>query len=416
MNFCLYLEHSAENLQFYLWFQDYKERFHQASQSEKDLSPKWTFQEQEDTIERVKAEARQLAAKRVSSQSTRGIFKGIDFSVSSRKTDNPFVTPPSTGDSNALTQAQRDAATPWATHEARVTSSGVGSVQTTKTGVESFATGISAATIASQTFANAGLNEPCTYRFVQSEYMAATANKNIVTVQPYREEIDRIIATYFADNAPRELNLDGPRRKTVLIALQKTTHPTALGPINCVVEETLRGQLHPNFIRWSIGNGNKPRQIFALWLGLFLITMGIASSIALTLSSYHRGYRAFGAILIILGTATFNAAKNGMCVVLHGFHHQHLRPWELFLGDDQELLEDPFTAFGGKNSYEDRPWVVKYQKRNIIRKIFDREIWIMEPALRQLQDRIFLQSIFIGFLIAGVLMAIFLSVPAGNRF
>jgi hypothetical protein len=105
-----------------------------------------------------------------------------------------------------------------------------------------------------------------------------------------------------------------------------------------------------------------------------------------------------------------------MCVVLHGLHHRHLRPWELFLDDDQELGEDVFNPIGGKNSYEDRPWVVKYQKRNIVRRIFDREIWIEEPALRRLQDRIFLQSIVIAVLITGIIMLVFLVLPDGNRF
>jgi hypothetical protein len=163
MNFCLYLEHSAENLQFYLWLQDYKNRFNDASQSEKDLSPKWTYQDQEETIELVKAEDRELAAKRVSlPPSTRGILKATDFSEisagASTKLGNPFVSPPSTCDSQALTRVQSDAATPWETPERLM--SAVAS-HTSPSGVESFATGISATTIARETFANAGLSEPC---------------------------------------------------------------------------------------------------------------------------------------------------------------------------------------------------------------------------------------------------------------
>lgn len=67
-----------------------------------------------------------------------------------------------------------------------------------------------------------------------------------------------------------------------------------------------------------------------------------------------------------------------MCVVLHGFHHQHVRPWELFVVDEEDVnLEKnkSFDSFGGGNSFETEPWVVKYKERNVIRKIFDREIW-----------------------------------------
>lgn len=73
-------------------------------------------------------------------------------------------------------------------------------------------------------------------------------------------------------------------------------------------------------------------------------------------------------------------------------------------------------SFGSDNSYEDEPWVVKYQKRNMIRKIFDREIWIQEPALRQIQDTIFYQALFAGFVFGLVFMAIFLAVPGGHLF
>lgn len=102
-------------------------------------------------------------------------------------------------------------------------------------------------------------------------------------------------------------------------------------------------------------------------------------------------------------------------------HHRHLRPWELFCSEDDassnfDLKKGSFDSFGTSNSYEDEPWVAKYDKRNIIRKIFDREVWIQEPALRQIQDTIFLQAILTALVLSGVLIAIFASVPAGNFF
>lgn len=71
----------------------------------------------------------------------------------------------------------------------------------------------------------------------------------IVTIQPFREEIDRVIATYVMDGAPRELNLSARERKQLLIALSHTTHPTAFRQVAWSVESTLRMQAHPNFIR-----------------------------------------------------------------------------------------------------------------------------------------------------------------------
>ena len=39
MQYLLYVEHAAENLQFYLWLRDYTERFNALSENEKALSP-----------------------------------------------------------------------------------------------------------------------------------------------------------------------------------------------------------------------------------------------------------------------------------------------------------------------------------------------------------------------------------------
>src|SRR5436309_8618046 len=102
-------------------------------------------------------------------------------------------------------------------------------------------------------------------------------------------------------------------------------------------------------------------------------------------------------------------------------HHRHLRPWELFSTDDEnasnyDMKSGSFDSFGSSNSYEDEPWVVKYEKRNIIRKVFDREVWIHEPALRQIQDTIFIQSLIGAFILSAVCAAIFVALPKGGYF
>lgn len=107
-----------------------------------------------------------------------------------------------------------------------------------------------------------------------------------------------------------------------------------------------------------------------------------------------------------------------MCVVLHGMHHRHLRPWELFEDHKAEpdLEKTSFDSIVSNNSYEEYPWVAKYEKRNIVRKIFDREVWIQEPALRQLQDTIFIQSVIGALLLSAILVAIFVAVPKGGYY
>lgn len=217
----------------------------------------------------------------------------------------------------------------------------------------------------------------------------------------------------------RQLNLSAREQKASLQALAYTTHPSALRIIARSVENSLRRQAHPNFIRWSICNGNSARVFFARALGVGTILLATLAALILALSSAGRGWRALAAIGWVIGIATLIAAYKGMCVVLHGMHHRHVRPWELFVEDDGEgggPEKESFDTFGSSNSYEEAPWVVQYEKRNIVRKVFDREVWIQEPALRQIQDTIFIQSMLCALLGAAVLSAIFVGVPAGHYF
>lgn len=141
------------------------------------------------------------------------------------------------------------------------------------------------------------------------------SNTLIVTIQPFREEISRIIAIYIADPSSRMLNLSSKERAVVLKALSVTTHPSAFRDVIATVEWSLRRQAHPNFIRWTICNGNKPRQTFARGLGVAGIVAGIVYAIVITLSSANRGWRALAFLGLFIGIATLFAAWKGMCVV-----------------------------------------------------------------------------------------------------
>ena len=209
--------------------------------------------------------------------------------------------------------------------------------------------------------------------------------------------------------------------------MQHTTHPSALRAAFTSAEYSLRRQAHPNFIRWTICNGNRPRVIFARGLGISLILLGILADLLITLSSVGRAWRVLPIVLLIIGISTLIAAWKGMCVVLHGMHHRHLRPWELFADpEDINASSSPKTSSSedslidssssDTNSYEDEPWVPKYEKRNIVRKVFDREVWIQEPALRQIQDTIFVQSLLGAVLVSCIIVGVFCAVPHGGFF
>lgn len=93
MNFLKYIELSAENLQFYLWFRDYSKRFNELPESEKDLSPEWSA----DMANQNEVKPMSMPA----SAHAAAMLKGSDFADdkmlhSERGGNNPFFTPPRT--------------------------------------------------------------------------------------------------------------------------------------------------------------------------------------------------------------------------------------------------------------------------------------------------------------------------------
>jgi hypothetical protein len=94
MNYLKYIELSAENLQFFLWFRSYAKRFNELPENEKALSPEWFGDRETETPARPKQLSPETAA----------VFKGTDFATESRATEseknNPFFTPPRTPNSD----------------------------------------------------------------------------------------------------------------------------------------------------------------------------------------------------------------------------------------------------------------------------------------------------------------------------
>lgn len=370
MDFLVYIEHDAENLQFYLWYRDYVKRWSELPEREQALAPVWTAEQ----AQQARNEALTEKSKKVNNPVAAQVFKGTDFESKPKKNvdaPNPFNTPPQTP-SNEGRDSMAPSTVGWSENGSTLGSSMAHHQKQT-----------------ANAFEEVGAHQP-------------------FTIQPYREEVSRIIAIYFAEGSIRYLNLSDKERAALLKALSVTTHPSAFKDVVATIEYTLRHQAHPNFIRWTICNGNPPRQTFARGLGIGGIVGGVVYGIVITLSDANRGWRALAFLAFFIGISTLFAAWKGMCVVLHGMHHRHLRPWELFASDDSastdyDLKKGSFDSLGSANSYEDEPWVAKYDKRNVIRKIFDREVWIQEPALRSIQDTIFIQALITAFISGGVL-------------
>ncbi|KAI9752405.1 MAG: hypothetical protein M4579_005629 [Chaenotheca gracillima] len=386
MEFLRYIEHDAENLQFYFWLQDYTTRFSNLSSSEKALSPEW-----------IPEQAPPLPGTNIKSMTKTAANVHVNFD----EPQNPFAD---------QSNDEVDTASFVAT-----------TIKSTKTNAEA----------AGEAQAQAGLKwQP-------------------FTIQPFREEITKVIAHYIAPGSPRELNLSHRDRAHVLHALQHTSHPSAFARVKDIVDTTLRRQSHPNFIRYSICNSNMPRVMFARISGFMTLLTGILTALLIGLTYAPRWYRILTAPLMFVGGSILIASFKGLCLILQVIHSHNVKPWNAYADDEASIFsnhtkappDDEITltqiapnggrpnsitkeqaarhstdTFGSSNSFSDEPWIQRYKKQNIVRKVFDKQVWIQNDQIRFMQDRIALQSYAWSFALTVVLTAGLTAIPNANKF
>lgn len=385
MEYLVYVSHDAENLQFWLWYEDYSRRFFAAPKSEQALSPPWYKAELPC---RHSNDSNQTSTTvfdhEYRGNTEAGMMKELRFDHTHRPS-----SPKSHHDTQSLAST----------------------TSTTLYHADSFED------IDAQT------NLKC----------------KLSSMQPFRSEINRIISHYLNPGSSRELNLSSKDRSAVLSALEHTTHPSALSIVKDMVEASLRCQSHPNFIRWAICNGNKPRVLFVRNSGVAHIVAGIVLSLLLILSHASRWWRCFAFPLFFVGFDIGVAAYKGLCVIIHTNHHRALRPWEQFSenvslssfddGPEEEAnlsTDDMFNmtsrsrsgvsidTFGTSNTYSHELWVEKYKQKPLFKKVFTKSVWVQEQAMRLLQDKIVKQSHAWALIISVFLTAFVLALPQAN--
>jgi predicted nucleic acid-binding Zn ribbon protein len=195
MNYLIYVEHAAENLQFYLWYKDYEKRFGEANVSDINLSPEWTQAMEDEAMAKVRREQAEKMKKEPAAAVA--IFKGTDFEKNAEsKRSNPFNTPPH----SANGVSDNDSA--W---------EGV-TMNNASNNMLSVSHGTSRDQVA-EAFQAAGTMPPCKSEMIQSPIhnpQGAFADYSCpctVTIQPFHEEVTRIITSYIMDGGSRQLNL-----------------------------------------------------------------------------------------------------------------------------------------------------------------------------------------------------------------
>lgn len=96
MNYLIYVERSAENLQFFLWYRDYVRRFAEADTSDIALAQEWTQAMEDEAVAKIQKDHVDKLRRQPPAAA---IFKGTDFekgeqSAAHSEGGDPFGTPP----------------------------------------------------------------------------------------------------------------------------------------------------------------------------------------------------------------------------------------------------------------------------------------------------------------------------------
>ncbi|KAK8133865.1 regulator of g protein signaling superfamily protein [Apiospora sp. TS-2023a] len=378
MDYLMYVEYDAECLQFFLWYCDYVERWSLLPQEQKDSSPVW------DPSKIVTRPSTARARSNSSSESAGRMNHILEIMEKSPRYDRSNVTSP-----------------------------------TSATSLKNFSWPKS-------TFSG--------------EYQINKAQLDGRPFQPFREEMTRIVRHYISTSGPRQLNLTHADRIACIQAVEHTTHPSALSPAFVAAETLLKGQCHPNFIRWSISNSSRPRVLFGRFLSTVLVTLGLGMNAALILSSLSRFLRLVPALFFFVGFLFYLASRHGMCVILHWNYKRNLRPWEQFADEDftssspdeapldtrdeekrrpsspssamtkvasiDPLRKPSLQSLGGPNDlFGAEPWVGAYQQKSFWRKVFEVSITTQNTQVRAMQDRVVRRAVLWSGLISLALTA-----------
>ncbi|KAJ9137533.1 Regulator of g protein [Pleurostoma richardsiae] len=216
-----------------------------------------------------------------------------------------------------------------------------------------------------------------------------------------RADLTAVVQTFLLPGSEKELNIPPAMREQALLSLQTSSDPAHLRPIADHVYLLLRNCSHRNFVRLGVSNGTYETICVATGLGIVLTAAGFLCVILRALTPHtgaHSRWDAFAAWpLWWLGVSLVLSGLRGSCFFLLLFSRRQPLPWERF--DD------------GASVLSQRSGVLKALSRLMI---FDRKFRVKDIHLRKLQRKIVIQSLAGGAVFAslGVLLFIFLPVWA----
>ncbi|KAL5612007.1 hypothetical protein BROUX41_000430 [Berkeleyomyces rouxiae] len=217
-----------------------------------------------------------------------------------------------------------------------------------------------------------------------------------------RAELNAVINMFLLPGSEKELNIPPAMRDRALACLQHSTDPAQLAAIADHVYMLLRNCSHRNFIRLGMGNGTLETLCSSILLGVVSTAVGFLVLFMRAFTPYkgaHSMFEAFAAWpLWAFGMSFLLAGMRGSCFFLLMLTRRQALPWERF--------DDSASITSNKSGL---------MKRISRHMIFDRRLRVKDQGMRQLQQRIIVQSVLGGSIFAFLFVLIFIFLPIWNQ-
>jgi len=218
-----------------------------------------------------------------------------------------------------------------------------------------------------------------------------------------RAELETIKNLFLLPGSPKELNIPSPMRRKVLDAMQISTEAKHFQPIAEHCHLLLKSCSHRNFIRLGVSNGTFETICMATGLGIVLTVTGFMAMLLLAFVSpgfrQCSRWRGIGIWpMWSVGIGLILSGIRGSCFFLLLFSRRQPLPWERF--------EDDAIVAKKKNKF-----IALVSKL----MIFDRKLKVKDDNLRRLQRKVVMQSLLGGAAFATAMVVVFLCLPIWKK-
>lgn len=238
---------------------------------------------------------------------------------------------------------------------------------------------------------------------IENEKDAAEAKTSTELRSAQRMEIETIKALFLVPGAPKELNIPSPMRRRVLEAIETSTDAKHLAPVSEHCWILLKSCSHRNFVRLGVSNGTFETVCMATGVGIALTVTGFLCMLLLAFASpgfqQSSRWRGIGVWpMWSIGVGLILSGLRGSCFFLLLFSRRQPLPWEKF-EDDASIVSQ-------------RSGIMKFFSRLMI---FDRKLKVKDDNLRKLQRKVVIQSLAGGMGFATLAVVVFLCLPIWKK-